>query len=180
MESKNSPYQMAMRYGFYYSLASIIVDVTFFLLDLGTKMNWLNGTLKFVVGVAIIYLGMKARRDEELGGYMSYSKALGFGSIMVLFSASVLSVYAYIHMSFVDPEGIDRVMKEVKEQMILKNSSEEEMEMSLSMMRKMKSPAFTVPLSFVGSFIWGFILSLIIAIFVRKNDPNEEYNSLNS
>jgi uncharacterized membrane protein SpoIIM required for sporulation len=133
-----------------------------------------------VVGVAIIYLGMKARRDEELGGYMSYSKALGFGSIMVLFSALVLSVYAYIHMSFVDPEGIDRVMKEVKEQMILKNSSEEEMEMSLSMMRKMKSPAFTVPLSFVGSFIWGFILSLIIAIFVRKNDPNEEYNSLNS
>lgn len=180
MESKNSPYQMAMRYGFYYSLASIIVDVIFFLLDLGTKMNWLNGTLKFVVGVAIIYLGMKARRDEELGGYMSYSKALGFGSIMVLFSALVLSVYAYIHMSFVDPEGIDRVMKEVKEQMILKNSSEEEMEMSLSMMRKMKSPAFTVPLSFVGSFIWGFILSLIIAIFVRKNDPNEEYNSLNS
>jgi hypothetical protein len=58
--------------------------------------------------------------------------------------------------------------------------SEEEMEMSLSMMRKMKSPAFTVPLSFIGSFIWGFILSLIIAIFVRKNDPNEEYNSLNS
>jgi uncharacterized membrane protein SpoIIM required for sporulation len=180
MESKNPPYQLAMRYGFYYSLASIILDVTFFLLDFGTKMNWLNGTLKLVIGLAIIYLGMKARRDEELDGYMSYSRALGFGSIMVLFSALVLSVYAYIHMSFVDPEGIDRVMKEVKEQMILKNSSEEEMEMSLSMMRKMKSPAFTVPLSFIGSFIWGFILSLIIAIFVRKNDPNEEYNSLNS
>ena len=180
MESKNSPYQMAMKYGLYYSLASIIIDVAFFLLDLGAKMNWLNGTLKLVIGVAIIFIGMKARRDEELDGYMSYSRALGFGSIMVLFSALILSVYAYVHMTFVNPEGIDRVMKEVKEQMILKNNSEEEIEMSLSMMRKMKSPAFSVPMSFVGGFVWGFILSLIIAIFVRKNDPNEEYNSLNS
>ena len=180
MESTNSPYQMAMKYGLYYSLASIIIDVAFFLLDLGAKMNWLNGTLKLVIGVAIIFIGMKARRDEELDGYMSYSRALGFGSIMVLFSALILSVYAYVHMTFVDPEGIDRVMKEVKEQMILKNNSEEEIEMSLSMMRKMKSPAFSVPMSFVGGFVWGFILSLIIAIFVRKNDPNEEYNSLNS
>jgi len=180
MESKNSPYQMAMKYGLYYSLASIIIDVAFFLLDLGAKMNWLNGTLKLVIGVAIIFIGMKARRDEELDGYMSYSRALGFGSIMVLFSALILSVYAYVHMTFVDPEGIDRVMKEVNEQMILKNNSEEEIEMSLSMMRKMKSPAFSVPMSFVGGFVWGFILSLIIAIFVRKNDPNEEYNSLNT
>ena len=98
MESKNSPYQMAMRYGLYYSLASIIIDVAFFLLDLGAKMNWLNGTLKLVIGVAIIFIGMKARRDEELDGYMSYSRALGFGSIMVLFSALILSVYAYVHI----------------------------------------------------------------------------------
>lgn len=180
MENKTSPYQMAMRYGLYYSLTSIVIDIVFFLLDLGSSMNWLNGTLKLILGVAIIYLGMKARRDEELGGFMPYSQALGFGSVMVLFSALILSVYAYVHMTFVDPEGIDRVMKEVKEQMILKNSSEEEIEMSLGMMRKMKSPAFSVPMSFIGSFIWGFILSLIIAIFVRKNDPNEDYNSLNS
>jgi hypothetical protein len=57
METKNSPYQMAMRYGLYYSLASIIIDVTFFLLDLGASMNWLNGTLKLIIGVAIINLG---------------------------------------------------------------------------------------------------------------------------
>jgi uncharacterized membrane protein SpoIIM required for sporulation len=122
---------------------------------------------------------MKARRDEELDGYISYSRALGFGSIMVLFSALVLSVYAYVHMTFVDPEGIDRVMKEVKEQMILKNSSEEEIEMSLSMMRNEITSLFCTYVIH-RRFCLGFILSLIIAIFVRKNDPNEEYNSLNS
>ncbi|MCX6186432.1 MAG: DUF4199 domain-containing protein [Bacteroidetes bacterium] len=180
METKNSHYQLAMRFGLYYSLASIIIDIVFFILNLNPSLNWLNGILKLTIGVTVIYLGMKARRDDELGGYISYSSALGFGSIMVLLSALVLSVYAYIHMTFVDPEGIDRVMKEVKEQLILKNSSEEEIEMSLSMMRKMKSPAFSVPMAFIGGFVWGFILSLIIAIFVRKNDPNAEYNSLNS
>ncbi len=173
METKTTPYQTAMKYGLYYALATIIVDISFFIFNIGISMNWLNGTLKFIIAVLFIYLGIKARRDEDLNGYISYSQALGFGAIMSLFSALILSVFAFINMKYIDPEGMDRVIKELKEQMIINNKSEEEIEMSIGMIQKMKSPAMAVPMAFIGSFLWGFILSLIIAIFARKNDLNQ-------
>lgn len=179
MENKTTvqPYNLAMRFGLYYSLSAIAIDLIFFVFNI-SYTGYVNGILKTILAVIVLYFAMKFRRQEMPGNYLTYSQGLGIGTWTVLFGSLVISVYSLIYTQYIDPDGIERTMREVKQQMIAKDNSEEEIEAALGMMRKMKSPAFSVPLIFIGSFINGFVLSLIVAIFTRKKDPQADYTNL--
>lgn len=177
---KPSPMQVAMRFGLYYAFTAIIIDLIFYVLDLTYSWGAVIGILKTVGAFMVLYFAMIARKKELPGQFMSYSQGLGIGSLTVLFGSLIVSIYSLIYMKYIDPDSMERALAEVKRSMIAKNKPEEDIETTISMMQKMKSPAFAVSFMFIGSFINGFVLSLIAAIFTRKKDPNADYSNLDA
>ena len=53
------------------------------------------------------------------------------------------------------------------------NISEEELELGLEMTAKFVQPHWVLMLGVLGGTFMGFIYSLIISVFTKKDDPNE-------
>jgi hypothetical protein len=67
---------------------------------------------------------------------------------------------------------------ESKRQLIESGASEDEIEAQMKVMSYVKSPWVMTFGGFLGNFFYGFVASLIMAFFVKREDPDSAYKSL--
>jgi len=168
-ENKNSIYKNAANYGLILGLA--IVIYTLLLHFLGAGQNKVAGWGTFVFTAVAIYVGTKSYRDKMLEGYISYGRALGSGMLIVVFASLIQAVFNYSFFAYISPESMQEMFVAMEEAMLETGTPEDQIEMSVEMMKK-----FTTPLSiaisgiFTSAFV-GLIISLVTAAFV-KNEKN--------
>src|SRR3954465_4846179 len=68
-------------------------------LAIGRNLEW----FRLLISFTVLYLGVKAVRDETPGKGFSYGQALGAGTLIGLYATLMGSVYNYIHLKFVNP-----------------------------------------------------------------------------
>ena len=163
----------ALRYGLIGGLVMIVYGIVMNLIGMGagTGNDMLNGILSLVVFAGVIYFALQKHRDEDLGGYMSYGRGLGLGTLTCLFMGILGGIFTYVYMAFIDPSIIDQILERTREQYENMGMDEEQIEMSLSMVESMTNPIMMTFWSVVGYVIMGFIASLIISAIVKKNPP---------
>ncbi|MFP4060507.1 MAG: DUF4199 domain-containing protein [Bacteroidales bacterium] len=167
MEQKNtSLLQSALVNGLILALGVIIYSVLIYIMDLTTSQ--IAGYISYLVIAGLLVFGIKSYRDNVLGGTISYGRSLGFGMLMLLFGGILYAVYTYIMFKFIDPGLMDKTMAVAEEKMLERGLSDEQIEMALEMSRKWTSPGMTAIGAFIGTVVWGFILSLIVSIFMKK------------
>ncbi|WP_053180726.1 DUF4199 domain-containing protein [Sunxiuqinia dokdonensis] len=170
MEQKSTFWKSAMTYGIYLAVALILYNVVLYVL--GESMNQTLGLVTWVIMAVGIYLCQKSYRDTELGGYIDYSKALGFGVAIMLFAGVLNALYSVILMK-VDPSLMEQIRIMQEEALMQQGLSDDQIEAAGEMMNKFQSPLLIVISSlFTFAFI-GFIISLVTSIFIkRKADEN--------
>lgn len=172
-KQSNSMWKTGFKYGAILGLVLIIYTILLFVLD--QSFNKVLPYLNYVFLAIIVFVGAKTYRDNSLGGFISYGKALGISMIIVLIAAVINSIYFYIHLTLVDPEYITKMLITVEEGMIEKGVPDGNIEMALEMQKKMMKPALMSVFGLLGVGLWGFIISLITSIFVKKQgDPYQE------
>ena len=99
---KKSGWPIAMKYGLILAFASIVINLGFYLIEpnsFDSKFK-LSNVLQFLItAIASVYILMmagKIRRDEDLDGYVSYGKALGFSMQTSIPAALIIAFYTYI------------------------------------------------------------------------------------
>lgn len=170
MEQKSTFWKSAMTYGIYLAVALILYNVVLYVL--GESMNKTLGLVTWVIMAVGIYLCQKDYRDKELGGFIDYSKALGFGVAIMLFAGVLNALYTVILMK-IDPSLMEQIRVMQEEALMQQGMSDDQIEMAGEMMSKFQSPLVLVISSlFTFAFI-GFIISLVTSIFIkRKEDEN--------
>jgi hypothetical protein len=176
--SNTSLSQIVIKFSLIYALGIIALILIFALFFTTLQTSWVHSAAQYIVAATSLVFGMKARRNEQLGGYMTYGQGLATGTLIGLGAAVLVAIYQVIHLNYIDPEYMNYVIEEAKRKMIEKGNTEEQIDMAVSWMEKMKSPGIAFVLSFFGSFLMSFIFSLIIAIFMRRNNPDAAYKSL--
>lgn len=179
MEQK-SPWPLALKYGLILAFTQIIVNIVFYLIspDSATKgFSGLGGVQFLLVALASISLLVvagNARKNEDLGGYMTYNKSLGFMLLTALPVAVLIGLFTFIFAKYMAPEVFAKVMDQQIEEMYNRGMSEEQVEQSMKFMKIFMSPGSMMVIGAIGTYFWLFIYSLIASIFTKKTPPVED------
>jgi hypothetical protein len=171
MEKKsNSVFKPALNYGLMLGLAIIIIAVLLFIFNLHLKSY--TNYIYYVFIIAFLIWGVKSYRDNSLNGVISYGKALGFSTIIVLIASLIFGIYSYLLISIIDPDYIEKMLALAEEKLLKQGIPDDQIEMGLSLQKKMMFPFLMSFFSFLGMMFWGFIIALITSAFLKKEgDP---------
>lgn len=173
MENKPSMFISTLKHGVLLGIALIVYALILYLFD-ATYAKVLPN-LSFLIIAIGLFLAAKAYRDKALDGSMSYGKALGYSFVVLIFASLLNAIYSYIFNKFIDPEMMAKGLEMVREELYSQGLPEEQLDMTMSWQEKIFQPGIGAIMGFFGMLIFGFIISLITSIFVKKQgDPYQE------
>lgn len=164
-----SPLQTAMKWGFYTGVGLIGFSLLFYILDTIPNNGW--QFLAYFILFGGIFWGSKTYRDTELGGFISYGKALRTGVLISLFASIIMALYLFVFLSFIDPDQMQKALEIAEQDMLDKNYSDQQIEMGMEMARKFSTPSMLAIGSILIYTFVGFMLSLFTSIGIKKNKP---------
>lgn len=177
-QAQVSPWPTGSRYGIIASLVLVALGLAFHLTGLVTPgksepgaAGWIANLLNWAVMAGAIFLAARQHRDEELGGYMTYGRGVGIGSIASLVMAAITLLWTLLFMMVIVPDLADTIRYTMEEQMREQQGmSEEQIEQAMSIAGMFASPTVIALIAGIVTFVTGLIFSLIIAA-ILKNDP---------
>ena len=157
--------------------ASILISVVLYAMGKTYDPHWSTGVISILVTVVVIILGIKQVKALN-GGYLSLSEALKTGLGIALISGVIAVLYTLIFTNFIKTEYFSRMLEKKKKKMleISPNMSDEQLEASMAISKKMSGPTVTSAMVIIGSLFSGFIISLIGGLIMKKSD--EEITSI--
>ncbi len=135
----------------------------------GQYFQWLG----FVIMFTVLWLGIKAVREESPHKAMSYGKGVGTGVLISLYSGLMSSVYSFIHFKFVNTEFADYQLALIRPKWEAAGMAEAQMDQAEKFTRAMMGPIAQAVLTPVFVVIFGLICSLIVAAFLKRAAPDE-------
>ena len=174
MENQRTQTKVAMNYGTLFGLSGVAVFLLFFFIgtDIQSKLpQWIS----YVILCVFIVIGIKSYRDEDLGGYISYGKSLGTGTLISLFGSFISAIFVVLFFKFIAPDMIQRILDSTQQKLTEDGMSEDQIEMAMLYTIKFMTPIWLFFFSVISTTFMGFIFSLIISIFTKK-----EQNPFNS
>lgn len=135
----------------------------------GRYFQWLG----FVIMFTVLWLGIKAVREETPEKGLSYRRGVGTGVLISLYSGLMSSVYSFIHFKFVNTEFADYQLALIRTKWEAAGMGEAQMDQAEKMTRAMMGPVTQAIMTPVVVVVFGLICSLITAAFLKRPAPDE-------
>ncbi|HNY03832.1 MAG TPA: DUF4199 domain-containing protein [Bacteroidales bacterium] len=170
-EKPRTPIANGLTWGLITGGVLIVFSLIMFLADLylNKTVNWI-GYLFLIAGM--IY-GTLEYRKKYTGGFLTYGKAFSTSFWIGLFAGIVSSIYVFIFMQYIHPGFINELMDQSRTAIMTSNPnmSDEQVEQALAISSKFMSPVMMTIWGLVSYAVMSAIISLILAIFLKKEDP---------
>ncbi len=163
-----------MNFGALSALCSIAVFLLCYFVGMSIESK-VPQLLGYVILIIFIIFGIKSYRDNDLGGYISYGKSLGTGVLISICGGLISGIFSIVFFKYIAPDMIQKIIESAQQKMADKGMSEEQVQMAISYTEKFMSPMWLFIWSIVGAALAGLIFSLLISIFMKK-----EQNPFNS
>lgn len=170
MEKNNSIYKTTMTWGLVLGIVMVLFSLVPYLMNIYQTPSWV-GWLMYAVMVLGIAYGQIRHRDDDLGGYITYSRSFGAGMLIMLFASIVYAFYFILLTTVIDTEYMAKVMNAATELLYESGMPEEQVDMAMEMSGKLMTPSFMLISSVFSYAFFGAIFSLITSIFVKKEQP---------
>jgi hypothetical protein len=172
MEENKQPslIKSTISYGTMLGLVLVMYSLLLWMFD--AIMNQYLGYVSFIFTIAGITLATMAFRDQEQGGFITYGRALAVGTLTAVFAGIITSVFTYLLYTVIDPGLIDKTFMMMEEKYYDAGMNDAQIEIALTMAKRFTNPVMMMVFGFFGSAFFGFIISLITSIFIKKEgDP---------
>jgi len=173
MNPKNpSLKSIIITYGLLLGGISVVFQLMLFFLDMHYKNDTTAGIVSLVIMIGImLYAFLQYRKSNE--GFLSLGEALKMGIGIALVSALIGIVYTQILINVLDPDTMQKQMELSMETLKAENPEipQEALETARSMQEKMSSPLILTAIQIVFALFFGFIISLIGGLIVKKSRP---------
>ncbi len=168
MEEKASSARVALKYGVIIAILimiySSVINVT------GNSQNQILTSVSFVILLVGLILAMLNYREQN-AGFMSYGEGLGLGALLSAIIGLLTAAFNMFYIQFIDNTIITQALDKVRSDMEARGMDDSQIDQALAMSQKFMTPGIMFALGIFGFILVGFILSLIIAIFIRKDKP---------
>jgi len=162
-----------LTYGFGLFLGGALVMLLCYLLGYHNDLaRFQTGqTFAMVAGISVmvvaLVLGMKAVRSESPTQSLSYGRAVGTGTLISTFSGVMSAVFTYVYGTLINPE-YHQLMYEFQVSKVAEQMTSSQIEQAEPMMRFFTGPLWIAIAQVVFSPIMGVIVSLIVALFMKR------------
>jgi hypothetical protein len=166
--------KIAINYGLLLALLSIVLQVISYVLDVHIDRPWWLSVVQLLISVSVIVYGIKLYKTEN-SGYLTLGQALKTGLAISLVAGIIAVIFNYIFMNYIDPDFIQKTMEFSKEQMIEKNPdmTQAQIDSAMDISAKFMSPLFMSAFAILGTLFFGFIISLVAGLIMKKNPPQQ-------
>jgi len=163
-----SPFPTALRYGVIGGLISIALGLVSYLAGMQGTIPTIINILSTIVTIGVIVYAIRAHRDNDLGGYISYGRCLGTGILAAIIMGLIGAIWTFILFNVIDPGITDMLMQPQMEAMEEAGMSDDDIEKAMSMAGKFMTAPFMAAMALAGSALIGLIVSLIAGAFLKK------------
>ena len=169
MEEKTpSAGQSALYYALFLSIAMIVTHLILYLADLQTE------TVGIVISVAVVLVGIVLVildfRNKKCGGYISYGKAVKIGFLSMLFAGFFVAGYTFIYHTYINPGELQEVKLERSQEIYNQGMESGQEAQAIKMIEYFVNPLTATISAIISNALFGIIISLIVAIFVKKEE----------
>jgi hypothetical protein len=171
-EKKTSLGMHSLIYGCYTGLALIAFSLILYVANL-----YMNDVLKYfslVFMIAGMVIGAIQYRKVQLNGFMTYGQSFSVNFLIGLFASILSTVFFFFYVKYINTGFIQELLELTRQKMEAKagTMSQEQIDQAMAMTEKFMTPVWMVIWGFLGSAFWAAVFSLVISIFLKKNDPN--------
>lgn len=174
METTTTPVtttSVGLRYGLLTGLVSIIFS---FGLNITHQESSPARYISFVILIAGLVLAMKNFKLQNQG-FMSFGQGIGIGTVLSAVVGLLTGIFAYVYMSFIDPEMMGRITDKMRADMEARGGvSDEQIDQAIAMSSKFTNGPFMVLAAVLGTLLLGVLMSLVISAFVKNAQPEFE------
>ncbi len=165
-----SLWKSSLTSGLYLGIVLILLSVIFYVAGL-TFETWV-AYISYPLLIAGAVYGQLSFR-KSLGGEMTYGQALGVGTMTIIFASVLSSIYSYLLYAVIDPGLLDQVRIMTEQTLLERGIPEEQLDASINIAMKFQTPPALAVMGVLGGALIGLIISLITAIFTKK-EPSDE------
>ena len=166
METTTSIWKSCFKYGIILGLVSVVMSVLFYVMDL-MFASWIM-IPSIIVTLIVLFLLQRSYRDTYENGFITYGRALGSGVVMLLYSAIIGAIFAYLLYAVIDPGLVDKSLAAAQAKLEAKGMPEAAIEAGLKVQQKMLQPWVISRTTIFGTMFSGTIMALVTSIFVAK------------
>ena len=166
--------QYIYRYGIICGLVYVVLSMVSNLLGISqggsSGMGILMWILSFGLSFLVIFLGIKAFRDDVNSGYLTMGEAFKLGMGIALIAALITAAFVLLYNNVIDPEAVDKAIAAQREAMEDRGMDDEAIDQAMSMTGFMRNPAILIAMTVFIQLIGGLIKSVISGA-VLQNKP---------
>ena len=159
-------------YGIILGSISVVFQLMLFFLDMHYKNDSTAGIVSLIIMIGVLLYSFISHKKIN-GGYILLSEALKIGLGVSLVSALIAIIYTQILINFLDPETMQKSLDLTMDTMRSENPEmpQEALNTVRSIQEKMSSPLIFSAVQIIFSLFFGFIISLISGLIVKKSRP---------
>jgi hypothetical protein len=125
----------------------------------------------------VLFIFIKSYRESYKNGFITYGQAFASGVVISLITAIIYAIFIYILYKFIDTDLVNKQLAFMEETLIKAGMPQTIIDSGLKMQKKFLLPEIYAPTRLFSSFLSGTILSLLVAIFIKKENNAIIYNS---
>lgn len=170
MENRVSPTGIMVNNGIILGVLIVLINVVIYALGQTSDPNPIFSVLQYLVPLAVIYLGIKKFRELN-NNSLKLGEAIKVGLGISLIGGIILAIYTFVLVNYIEPEYFTKMAETVEAKMLESNPnvSDEQLEMSLSMMKKMSGTWISIGSVIMMSLFGGLIYSLISGLILKRD-----------
>lgn len=127
------------------------------------------GYATIILSQLAIFFGIKAYRDKDLGGHISFGKGFLLGTLISGVASFIFFVYTVLLYTVIDPDVHEKMRRGYIRMLEESGSSASEIAQATQMWEQMPShPAFQGLVMFVTVLMIGLVISAISSAILKK------------
>jgi hypothetical protein len=151
-------------------ISILFVVITYLTGDIYKGNIWLS-LLSIAVSIAALIYFALSYRKTACGGYITYGNAFIYCWLTYIFAGVISVAFMVLLQTVIEPNYMEKVADVQREILLKKGLSDSQIEQSMAITAKFQSPIFVAIAGFIGNALVGLVISLITAIFVKKDRP---------
>ena len=169
MENSYPIKAVAFPYGLFLAVYSILVLVLIYVFNV-EQDNWIVAIFNAAITISIFVYAIKEYKKKN-SGYLSLRQALKVGLAVAVVSGLIAAIYAFVHHSFIYPEFSEMIYDEALLKIEEQKIPQEQKDTALEMTKITTSPLFFATITLLSSLFFGFLISLITGLILKKENP---------
>lgn len=168
MEEQASTARTALKYGI---LTAVVFMIYTTIINIsGLSQNNFLAFLSYVILVVGIVIALQEFRTSNKG-FMTYGEGLGLGSLTSGIFGFFSSMFTMLYNKFIDPTIIAQTLEKARSDAKANGMDEAQIDRLMEVSAKVSSPGIMFASGVFFFLFTGFIFSLIISAFLRREKP---------